>query len=111
MVKRLKKTIALLLLLFIYGITPSLVSFTSEVSAAEQTDWKNFAIKETKKRYPLSQVLFAQKIWDNTKKNQTVKQYKVTVREGMKDIGVFVTISYDAKTEKVKKIQVLEEAD
>ncbi|WP_083328195.1 DUF3889 domain-containing protein [Metabacillus idriensis] len=106
-----KKSIVLLLLLFIYGLTPSLVSISSDVSAAQHTDWKNVAVKETKKRYPLSQVLFAQKIWDNTKKNQTVKQYKVTVREGMKDIGVFVTISYDAKTEKVKKIQVLEEAD
>ena len=107
----LKKSIVLLLLLFIYGFTPSMVSISSTVSAAQHTDWKDFAVKETKKRYPLSQVLFAQKIWDNTKKNQTVKQYKVTVREGMKDIGVFVTISYDAKTEKVKKIQVLEEAD
>ncbi|TDL82322.1 DUF3889 domain-containing protein [Peribacillus frigoritolerans] len=106
-----KKSIVLFLLLFIYGLTPSLVSISSDVSAAQHTDWKNVAVKETKKRYPLSQVLFAQKIWDNTKKNQTVKQYKVTVREGMKDIGVFVTISYDAKTEKVKKIQVLEEAD
>ncbi|MGG4490067.1 DUF3889 domain-containing protein [Metabacillus idriensis] len=106
-----KKSIVLLLLLFIYGLTPSLVSISSDVSAAQHTDWKNVAVNETKKRYPLSQVLFAQKIWDNTKKNQTVKQYKVTVREGMKDIGVFVTISYDAKTEKVKKIQVLEEAD
>ncbi|MDQ0858413.1 DUF3889 domain-containing protein [Bacillus sp. V2I10] len=106
-----KKSIVLLLLLFIYGFTPSMVSISSTVSAAHHTDWKDFAVKETKKRYPLSQVLFAQKIWDNTKKNQTVKQYKVTVREGMKDIGVFVTISYDAKTGKVKKIQVLEEAD
>ncbi|UAL54801.1 MULTISPECIES: DUF3889 domain-containing protein [Metabacillus] len=88
-----------------------MVSISSTVSASQHTDWKDFAVKETKKRYPLSQVLFAQKIWDNTKKNQTVKQYKVTVREGMKDIGVFVTISYDAKSEKVKKIQVLEEAD
>jgi hypothetical protein len=108
---RLKKSIVLLLLIFIYGFTPSMVSISSYVSAAHHTDWKDFAVNETKKRYPLSQVLFAQKIWDNTKKNQTVKQYKVTVREGMKDIGVFVTISYDAKTEKVKKIQVLEEAD
>ncbi|MGX1192921.1 DUF3889 domain-containing protein [Metabacillus sp. SLBN-84] len=106
-----RKTILLLLLLLIYGLQPALVSHSANVYAEKHTDWKNVAVKETKKRYPLSQVLFAQKIWDNTKKNQTVKQYKVTLREGIKDIGVFVTISYDAKTEKIKKIQVLEEAD
>jgi len=97
-------------LTILYGLTATQVSFTPEVHAVSQKTWEDVAVKETKKRYPLSQVLFSQKIWDKKKKDFTVKQYRLTLREGMDDFAVYTTITYDSKTGEIKKIQVVPEA-
>ncbi|MGM7721148.1 DUF3889 domain-containing protein [uncultured Metabacillus sp.] len=103
-----KKWIFFLTLL--YGLTFSPVSFLSDAQAVSQKTWEEVAVNETKKRYPLSQVLFSQKIWDNSKKDITVKQYRLTLREGMEDFAVYTTITYDSSTGEIKKIQVIPEA-
>ncbi|MFC0269973.1 DUF3889 domain-containing protein [Metabacillus herbersteinensis] len=100
----------IIFLTVLYGLTFLQVSFSSEVSAESNQTWEDVAVYETKKRYPLSQVLFTQKIWDQTKKGRTVKQYKLTLREGMNDFGVYTTITFDSSTGQVKKIQVIPEA-
>ena len=82
----------------------------SEVHAVSQKTWEDVATKETKKRYPLSQVLFSQKIWDQAKKDITVKQYRLTLREGMQDFAVYTTITFDSTSGEIKKIQVIPEA-
>ncbi|MBZ5749718.1 DUF3889 domain-containing protein [Metabacillus rhizolycopersici] len=103
-----KKWIFLLSLL--YGITATHGLFTPEVHAVSQKSWEDYAVKETKKRYPLSQVLFSQKIWDQEKKDITVKQYRFTLREGMEDFAVYTTITFDSSTGEIKKVQVIPEA-
>ncbi|HZH58327.1 MAG TPA: DUF3889 domain-containing protein [Metabacillus sp.] len=103
-----KKWIFLLTVLF--GFTTIQVSFSHEVQAVSQKTWEDVAVKETKKRYPLSQVLFSQKIWDKKKKDITVKQYRLTLREGMQDFAVYTTITFDSETGEIKKIQVIPEA-
>lgn len=103
-----KKWIVLLTVL--YGLTAVQVSFSPEVLAVSQKTWEDVAVKETKKRYPLSQVLFSQKIWDKKKKDITVKQYRLTLREGMQDFAVYTTITFDSETGEIKKIQVIPEA-
>lgn len=103
-----KKWIVAFALLF--GISTVHVSFSSEVHAVSQKTWEDVAVKETKKRYPLSQVLFSQKIWDKAKKDITVKQYRFTLREGMEDFAVYTTITFDSSTGEIKKVQVIPEA-
>ncbi|ATO28314.1 hypothetical protein RA13_10005 [Bacillus atrophaeus] len=78
-------------------------------SSAHQTQWEEFAVKEAKKRYPLAQVLFKQKVWDRKRKDEAVKQYHLTLREGAKEFGVFVTISFEPQSKKVNKIVIVEE--
>lgn len=97
-------------LTILYGLTATQVSFSSDVHAVSQKTWEDVAVKETKKRYPLSQVLFSQKIWDKAKKDITVKQYRLTLREGMQDFAVYTTITFDSSTGEIKKIQVIPEA-
>ncbi|MGM0874238.1 MAG: DUF3889 domain-containing protein [Bacillota bacterium] len=97
-------------LTILYGLTATQVSLSPEVYAVSQKTWEDVAVKETKKRYPLSQVLFSQKIWDKAKKDITVKQYRLTLREGMQDFAVYTTITFDSSTGEIKKIQVIPEA-
>nr|WGE01979.1 DUF3889 domain-containing protein [Bacillus subtilis] len=68
-----------------------------------------YCCKRSKKRHPLAQVLFKQKVWDRKRKDEAVKQYHLTLREGSKEFGVFVTISFDPYSQKVNKIAILEE--
>ncbi|TXC92380.1 DUF3889 domain-containing protein [Metabacillus litoralis] len=94
----------------LFGLTTSTVPFTPGVQAVSQKTWEDVAVKETKKRYPLSQVLFSQKIWDKKKKDITVKQYRFTLREGMQDFSVYTTITFDSSSGEIKKVQVIPEA-
>ncbi len=94
----------------LYGLTTNQVLFSPEVHAVSQKTWEDVAVKETKKRYPLSQVLFSQKIWDKKKKDITVKQYRLTLREGMQDFAVYTTITFDSESGEIKKVQVIPEA-
>jgi len=80
-------------------------SFT--VAAADQ--WETRAVKEAKKRYPLAQVLFKQKVWDRHRDKESVKQYHITLKDHTKEFGVFVTISYNPYSNKVNKVIVVEE--
>ncbi|PMC39605.1 hypothetical protein CJ195_06720 [Bacillus sp. UMB0899] len=98
------------LLTVLFGLTAGQVSFSPEVHAVSQKTWEDVAVKETKKRYPMSQVLFSQKIWDKKKEDITVKQYRFTLREGMQDFAVYTTITFDSETGEIKKIQVIPEA-
>ncbi|WP_375567698.1 DUF3889 domain-containing protein [Bacillus pumilus] len=75
--------------------------------AADQ--WETRAVKEAKKRYPLAQVLFKQKVWDRHREKESVKQYHITLKDHAKEFGVFVTISYNPYSNKVNKVIVVEE--
>lgn len=76
-------------------------------SAVDQ--WEIRAVKEAKKRYPLTQVLFKQKVWDRHREKESVKQYHITLKDHTKEFGVFVTISYNPYSNKVNKVIVVEE--
>lgn len=74
-----------------------------------KSKWEKVAEKEAKKRYPLAQTLFIQKVWDRKRTDEAVKQYHLTLKEGSKEFGVFVTISFNPYSQKVNKIAVIEE--
>ncbi|WP_424162776.1 DUF3889 domain-containing protein [Bacillus amyloliquefaciens] len=74
-----------------------------------KSKWEKIAEKEAKKRYPLAQTLFIQKVWDRKRTDEAVKQYHLTLRDDAKEFGVFVTISFNPYSQKVNKIAVIEE--
>lgn len=49
------------------------------------------------------------KVWDRKRADEAVKQYHVTLSEGNKNFGVFVTISFEPATHKINKVVVVEE--
>ncbi|MDQ0231959.1 DUF3889 domain-containing protein [Metabacillus malikii] len=94
-------------LLCLSSLLPVQVVFPSSTIAANKSSWEEVAAKETRKLYPLSQVLFSQKVWDKSKKDISIKQYRLTLREGMEDFAVYTTITYDSNSGKIKNVQVL----
>ncbi|MFB8735158.1 DUF3889 domain-containing protein [Bacillus sp. SL00103] len=79
------------------------------VHCGKRDQWETRAVKEAKKRYPLTQVLFKQKVWDRHRKKESVKQYHITLKDHTKEFGVYVTISYNPYSNKVNKVIVVEE--
>ncbi|MCA1031706.1 YqzG/YhdC family protein [Bacillus timonensis] len=87
------------------------IAIEKHVSYAENPDnnWKELAITETKKRYPLGQILHIQQVWKINKDEDTsVERFKLKVRNGHNVFGVFVTITYDQHTNEVRNILIME---
>ncbi|QHM20069.1 hypothetical protein C7M30_03805 [Bacillus subtilis] len=103
------KQCVICLSLLVFGTTAAHAEEIPLVTARHMSKWEEIAVKEAKKRYPFAQVLFKQKVWDRKRKDEAVKQYHLTLREGSKEFGVFVTISFDPYSQKVNKIAILEE--
>lgn len=103
------KQCVICLSLLVFGTPAAHAEEVPLITARHISKWEELAVKEAKKRYPLAQVLFKQKVWDRKRKDEAVKQYHLTLREGSKEFGVFVTISFNPYSQKVNKIAILEE--
>ncbi|MBS2968241.1 DUF3889 domain-containing protein [Metabacillus sp. KIGAM252] len=96
-------------LVIIYGWNLEKVSFSSySAQAAKTPDFTAAAKKEAVKVYPLSQVIMAKQIFEQTKKDQSLKQYHLTLAEGQRTIQVIVVIHYKTGSKKVQSVQVHE---
>ncbi|AZB41978.1 DUF3889 domain-containing protein [Bacillus sp. FJAT-42376] len=71
--------------------------------------WSRIAIMEAKKKYPDAKLLDYLHIGQEDTGTGTVKEkFKLWVRQGTKEFGLYVTVEYDPKTQKVKKIDFKE---
>ncbi|AZB42224.1 DUF3889 domain-containing protein [Bacillus sp. FJAT-42376] len=96
-------------LVLLYGWNAEKVSFSiHSAEAAKTPDFTARAKKEAVKVYPLSQVMMVKLIFEQTKKDQSLKQYHLTLAEGQKTIQVIVVIHYKTGTKKVHSVQVHE---
>ncbi|ASB88469.1 DUF3889 domain-containing protein [Bacillus sonorensis] len=102
------KKIILCVLLLLVSSKPLYVQGAGYQTAV-MTKWEEKAVQEAKKRYPEAEVRLTQKVWDRKRTDEAVKQYHLTLSEGNKDFGVFVTISYEPSTHKINKVVVVEE--
>ncbi|WP_078413747.1 YqzG/YhdC family protein [Priestia abyssalis] len=71
--------------------------------------WSRLAIKEAKKRYPTAQIkdfLYLGRAQQGPDK--TVERFKLWVQNQNKEFGLFITIVFDTKTEKVQSISFVE---
>ncbi|MFT0800192.1 DUF3889 domain-containing protein [Bacillus swezeyi] len=102
------KNIMLCFFLLSAGFGPLNAHATAH-ETSPMSKWEERAVEEAKKRYPTAEVLLTKKVWDRKRTDEAVKQYHVTLSEGNKHFGVFVTISYEPTTHKVNKVVVVEE--
>ncbi|MBD8071326.1 YqzG/YhdC family protein [Bacillus sp. PS06] len=105
------------LMLILSLLTVCIISefITNQVVVAEEkpipnyAKWGVLAMKETKKRYPLADIKDYQHIWRENKKNgTTIERFKLWLKDGNKEFGVYITFTFDTKTEKLKDILFVE---
>ncbi|MCY7834842.1 YqzG/YhdC family protein [Bacillus haynesii] len=102
------KNVMLCSFLLLAGIGP-LNAQAAAYETARMSKWEEKAVEEAKKRYPEAEVRLTKKVWDRKRADEAVKQYHVTLSEGNKNFGVFVTISFEPATHKINKVVVVEE--
>lgn len=66
--------------------------------------WGRLAMKETKRKYPQADIIDYLHITRVETPNITTEKFKFWLRDSQHEFGVFVTIQFDSKTEKIIQI-------
>lgn len=72
--------------------------------------WGRLAMIETKKRYPNAEIVDYLHVGRIAKPDDTIEKFKLWLIQGNKEFGVNITIEFETKTEKIKKISFKETA-
>jgi hypothetical protein len=67
-------------------------------------EWGNLAMEKTKERYPQAAVIDYLHIGKVQTQNNSVEKFKLWLKEGKKEFGVFVNIEFNTETKKVVSI-------
>lgn len=67
--------------------------------------WGTLAMKETQSKYPNANIIDYLHEGSESKGDSTIEKFKLWLREGDKEFGVFVRIEYTTETEKVVNIE------
>jgi hypothetical protein len=95
-------------------ITATLVSPHIPTIALSQQEipayakWGKLAIKETQSKYPNANIIDYLHEGKESKANTTIEKFKLWLKDGDKEFGVFVRIEYNTATEKVINIEFQE---
>ncbi|WP_345893213.1 DUF3889 domain-containing protein [Ferdinandcohnia quinoae] len=74
----------------------------------EYAKWGKLAMKETQNKYPQAQIIDYLHMGREINNGNTTERFKLWIRQEKMEFGVFVTITFDTKTEKVVKIMIIE---
>lgn len=70
--------------------------------------WGQLAVKETHKKYPDAKIIDYLHEGSETKGDSTIENFKLWLKDGDKEFGVFVRIEYTTETEEVVNIEFQE---
>ena len=85
---------------------PSTVQAQQEIPSYAK--WGKIAIEETQAKYPHANIIDYLHEGSETKGNSTIEKFKLWLKDGEKEFGVFVRIEYTTQTEAVVKIDLQE---
>lgn len=66
--------------------------------------WGRLAMEKTHEKYPNAQIVDYLHIGRTTGATSSVEKFKLWLKEGQREFGVFIDIEFDNKTEKVLKV-------
>nr|WP_147534766.1 YqzG/YhdC family protein [Bacillus marasmi] len=66
--------------------------------------WGSLAMKETKQKYPNAQIIDYLHVGRIVNPNSSSETFKLWLREGQREFGVYITIEFDTKTEKLLRL-------
>lgn len=85
---------------------PTTVPTTQETPAYAK--WGTLAINETKSKYPNASIIDYLHQGRETNERSTIEKFKLWLKDGDHEFGVFVTIEYTTDTEEVVNIKLQE---
>jgi hypothetical protein len=107
-VSGLKKLILIILLVcFPVLLSPSIANI-KHISAAQQTPayakWGKLAMTNTKIKYPGARILDYLHVGRTAQGSNCTETFKLWISKDNREFGVFVRITFDEKTEKIRAI-------
>lgn len=85
---------------------PTIAHTQQEIPAYAK--WGKLAITETQSKYPNANIIDYLHEGRESKANTTIEKFKLWLKDGDKEFGVFVRIEYNTETEKVITIDLEE---
>ncbi|ATP40611.1 hypothetical protein CSE16_11425 [Solibacillus sp. R5-41] len=92
----------LLLANFIFANSNDVEKVSQEVPPYAK--WGGIAMQKTKEKYPQASIIDYHHIGREEGTDTSTEKFKLWLREGNKEFGVFINIKFDRKTEKVINI-------
>ncbi|MEH7238469.1 YqzG/YhdC family protein [Bacillus sp. JJ1562] len=86
----------------------SITTAESKKTVPEYAKWGKLAMEETKKRYPSAQILDYLHVGRYKKNGMYVERFKLWLKQNNREFGVFINITFEPDTERVKNITVVE---
>ncbi|WP_041061853.1 DUF3889 domain-containing protein [Jeotgalibacillus campisalis] len=92
----------------ISALTPASTTTLAQHQAPTYAKWGSLAVKETQSKYPNAEIIDYLHVGKESKNDTTIEKFKLWLKEGGNEFGVFVNIEYNTETEKVVKIDFQE---
>lgn len=89
-----------------FGITATIPFYTDYFVHAEKetppyAKWGSLAVQKTAEKYPNAKVVDYLHIGRENKTNTAIEKFKLWLKSGDKEFGVFVDIEFDKNTEQI----------
>ncbi|MFJ7737353.1 DUF3889 domain-containing protein [Lysinibacillus sp. NPDC097287] len=95
-------------------LTTNIAPIQTQITAHAQQEipsyakWGQLAIKETKTKYPNAKIIDYLHEGRESKEASTIEKFKLWLKDGDHEFGVFVRIEYTTETEQMVKIEFQE---
>ncbi|MEH7125901.1 YqzG/YhdC family protein [Bacillus sp. JJ1773] len=80
--------------------------FYAQPDAPPYAKWGQLAVKTAKKKYPKADIVDYLHIGRENKDHSSIEKFKLWLREGGKEFGLFIHIEFDPKNERVIHVSV-----
>ncbi|CAM3162493.1 DUF3889 domain-containing protein [Filibacter tadaridae] len=105
-----RKVFMALGIFILVNLTPT---YIQTIAHGQQDDpayakWGKHAMKETQSKYPNANIIDYLHEGSETRGNSTIEKFKLWLKEGDSEFGIFVRIEYTTETEEVITIELQE---
>jgi len=104
-----KILIALGIFMAFHAAPPQFLEAYAEVPPA-YAKWGKLAVEKTQSSYPNSKIIDYLHEGSELKEDATIEKFKLWLKEGDKEFGVYVRIKYTTETQQVVDIELQETA-
>ena len=103
----------ILLIICIFIATALVVTYIPMLMSAEQDTqsyekWGRLAVEHTKEKYPNATFIDYLYVGKETEQKETIETFKLWLREGSREFGVYVYIKFETATEEIIEIETRE---